>query len=182
MYSNELTLDGRLFLQPLGLSGSGNIKLDDSELSSDLYRFNHDKFNSDTADFVLYRSDNSEAIAFESVNLRTEINLLKRNGIFQSNGKKSFVSFPENQYVCFIDELKWSMDSSLLELGIPGGGVGSKFVSTHPDRDSLSFVSKMASYNLKDYIIKADKVDEIYVADAVIYLPMVLLLLKQMQK
>ena len=35
----------------------------------------------------------------------------------------------------------------------------------------LSFVSKMASYNLKDYIIKADNVDEIYVADAIIYPP-----------
>lgn len=171
LYSDELTLDGSLFLQPLGLTGSGNIKLEDSELTSDLYRFNHNEFNSDTADFVLYRSDNSEAIAFESVNLRTEINLFKRNGIFQSNGKKSFVSFPENQYICFIDELKWSMDSSLLELGIPGGGVGSKFVSTHLDQDSLSFISKMASYNLIDYIIKADKVDEIYVADAVIYPP-----------
>ena len=101
--------------------------------------------------------------------MRTEINLLERTGTFQSNGINSFVSFPENQYICFIDELKWFMDGSLVELGVSEGGSGSKFVSTHPEQDSLSFVSRKASYSLKDYIIEAEEVDEILVADAAIY-------------
>ncbi len=169
LYSAKATLDGRFYLRPTGLTGAGNVYLVDSELSSNLYYFNHNEFNADTADFVLHRSDDFKAIAFESVNLRTEINLLERTGTFQSNGNNSFVAFPENQYICFIDELKWFMDRSLVELGVSEGGSGSRFVSTHPEQDSLSFVSRKASYSLKDYIIEAEEVYEILVADAAIY-------------
>ena len=169
LYSAKATLDGRFYLRPTGLTGAGNVYLEDSELSSNLYYFNHNEFNADTADFVLHRSDDFKAIAFESINLRTEINLLERTGTFQSNGNNSFVAFPENQYICFIDELKWFMDRSLVELGVSEGGSGSRFVSTHPEQDSLSFVSRKASYSLKDYIIEAEEVDEIQVADAAIY-------------
>ena len=126
-------------------------------------------FNADTADFILHRSDDFKAIAFESVNLQTEINILERTGTFQSNGTNSFVSFPENKYICYIDELKWYMDKSLVELGVSEGGSGSKFVSVHQDQDSLSFVSRKASYSLIDYIIQAKEVDEIVVADAAIH-------------
>ena len=169
LYSAKAALDGRFYLRPSGLTGAGNVYLEDSELSSNLYYFNHNEFNADTADFVLHRSNDFKAIAFESVNLRTEINLLERTGTFQSNGNNSFVAFPENQYICFIDELKWFMDRSLVELGVSEGGSGSRFVSTHPEQDSLSFVSRKASYSLKDYIIEAEEVDEILVADAAIY-------------
>ena len=169
LYSAKATLDGRFYLRPTGLTGAGKVYLEDSELSSNLYYFNHNEFNADTADFVLHRSDDFKAIAFESVNLRTEINLIERTGTFQSNGNNSFVAFPENQYICFIDELKWFMDRSMVELGVSEGGSGSRFVSTHPDQDSLSFVSRKATYSLKDYIIEAQEVDEIQVADAAIY-------------
>ena len=169
LYSAKATLDGRFYLRPSGLTGAGKVYLEDSELSSSLYYFNHNEFNADTADFVLHRSDDFKAIAFESVNLQTEINLLERTGTFQSNGNNSFVAFPENQYICFIDELKWYMDRSLVELGVSEGGSGSRFVSTHPEQDSLSFVSRKASYSLKDYIIQAQEVDEIQVADVAIY-------------
>ena len=94
LYSGKATLDGIVYLRPSGLTGEGNIFLEDSELSSNLYHFNHNEFNADTADFVLHNSNDFQAIAFESVNLRTEINLLERTGKFQSNGINSFVSFP----------------------------------------------------------------------------------------
>ena len=67
--------------------------------------------------------------------------------------------------------LKWYMDKSLVELGVSEGGSGSRFVSTHPEQDSLFFISKRASYSLKDYIIEAEEVDEIEVADALLYPP-----------
>lgn len=169
LYGAKATLDGECYLTPMGLSGAGIVALEDSELFSNLYYFNLNEFNADTADFILNRSDDLEAIAFESVNLQTKINLVDRTGTFQSNGTGSFVSFPENQYICYIDELKWFMDKSLVELGVSSGGAGSRFVSVHPEQDSLSFVSRKASYSLIDYIIQAQEVDEILVADAAIY-------------
>ena len=169
LYGAKATLDGSFYVRPSGLSGSGKVYLDESELQSNLYNFKLNEFYSDTADFIARRSDDLKAIAFESVNLKTQINLLDRTGTFQSNGKLSFVSFPENQYICYIDELKWFMDKKYVELGVSDGGLGSQFVSVHPDQDSLSFVSRKASYSLSDYIIQAQEVDEILVADAAIY-------------
>jgi len=46
---------------------------------------------------------------------------------------------------------------------------GSKFISTHPNQDSLSFIASSSSYNMKKYIIKAKGVKFINVADAVIF-------------
>ena len=61
------------------------------------------------------------------------------------------------------------MDETFIELGASVGGLGSKFVSVHPEQDSLFFYSKKATYSLQDYIIKAREVDQIEVADAVIF-------------
>ena len=168
MYDAQASLDGEVYLRPDGLTGGGLVKMEDSELTADLYSFHLNTFDSDTADFRLNRSD-LDAIAFESVNLQTEIDLIQRTGTFQSNGSGSFVTFPENQYICYIDQLKWFMDESHVELGASEFGSGSKFVSVHPDQDSLRFVSTAASYSLKDYIIEAGGVEEIVVADAEIY-------------
>ena len=43
---------------------------------------------------------------------------------------------------------------------------GSTFVSAHPDQDSISFIAKHANYSLIDYILYAQGVDSISVADA----------------
>ena len=45
---------------------------------------------------------------------------------------------------------------------------GSKFVSVHPGQDSLSFVAKTSTYNLKDNVINVNGVNEILVADVII--------------
>ena len=168
VYDDKLSLDGHLFLRPEGLKGGGLINLDDSKLNSELYTFDLEEFYSDTADFALERTD-IDALAFESINLQTKINMVSRVAQFNSNGSGSFVKFPSNKYICYIDELKWFMDKKEVVLGnIDGFGSGSKFISIHDDQDSLSFVSKSSTYNLNDYIIKANGVDEIEVADAVI--------------
>ena len=102
MYNAQALLDGQVFLRPEGLTGGGNVKLDDSELNANLLRFNLNSFNSDTADFRLNRTD-LDAIAFESINLQTEIDLVNRIWCFSIKWYGLFVTFPENQYICYID-------------------------------------------------------------------------------
>ena len=46
---------------------------------------------------------------------------------------------------------------------------GSTFVSAHPDQDSIFFNAQQANYSLKDYILNAQGVDSIEVADAIIF-------------
>jgi hypothetical protein len=62
------------------------------------------------------------------------------------------------------------MDEELLTLGDEvASSKGSEFISIHPHQDSLSFMATTANYSLKDYIIHANGVQDISVADAIIY-------------
>ena len=86
-----------------------------SELESDLFRFKSNVFDADTSNFRL-ASDNSAALAFSTNNVNSHIDFVKRVGEFKSNGGCSYVSFPLNQYICYIDQFKWFMDQAEIEL------------------------------------------------------------------
>ena len=40
----------------------------------------------------------------------------KRKGESKSNDGESFVEFPENQYICFMDQFNWNMDNDNVEM------------------------------------------------------------------
>jgi hypothetical protein len=167
-YKGQASFTGDLLMQPTGITANGIMLLDKAEVSSNLFTYNSSWFAGDTANLNVF--DNKGSIAFNAKNLRTYIDLKMREGIFHSNGLGSYVELPKNQYVCYIDQLKWSMDDELLALGDESVlGNGSEFISIHPLQDSLSFIAKTANYSLKDYIIHANGVEDIAVADAIIY-------------
>ena len=121
----------------------------------------------DTADLSVFTELGE--IAFKSNNLKTHIDLSLRTGDFYSNGKGSYVELPANKYICYIDKLRWNMDEETLSLGENDENAhGSRFVSVHPSQDSLSFIAKTSTYNLKENIIKLKEVEEILVADAIV--------------
>lgn len=173
-YEQVVRLDGNAVLGTSGLRGSGVAYFQESELSSADFRFNQDDYGADSSDFRL-KSDDERALAIQTRNVQSKIDLVKRVGSFSSNGKGSFVSFPLNQYICFIAQFKWFIDKQEVEFGEDEfkntklNIEGSDFVSTHPFQDSLRWNAGLARYSLTDYLIKARKVKEIKVADAVIY-------------
>ena len=168
LYNGQASFNGNLLMQPTGVTGIGIMKLDKAEVNSSLFTYNASWFGSDKASLNVYESGG--AIAFKANNLRTHIDMKMREGVFHSNGAGSFVELPANQYICYIDKLKWAMDEELLTLGDEvASSKGSEFISVHPHQDSLSFIATTANYSLKDYIIHAKGVKNIAVADAIIY-------------
>ena len=169
MYNNSAQLFGSLLMRPTGLTGEGTMKLEKAELVSKNFSYNANWFASESVDLVVY--DNKIRNAFSANNLRSYIDLKNRKGEFNSNGSDSYVNLLSNQYICFIDKLNWDMDKDFLSLSsnIESSNIGSTFVSTHPDQDSISFIAKHANYSLKDYILYAKGVDSISVADAIIF-------------
>ncbi|MBP6427301.1 MAG: hypothetical protein KA430_06930 [Bacteroidia bacterium] len=180
MYETQSVLNGNLQLKPSGMTGDGIMSFTSSELESDLFRFKSNVFDADTADFRL-ASDNTAALAFSTKNVNSHIDFVKRVGEFKSNGGGSYVSFPLNQYICYIDQFKWFMDQAEIELSSNDNQAnnttadslasslnltGSEFISVEPRQDSLSFKAPFARYSLKDYLIKAEKVALIRSADA----------------
>lgn len=172
LYDKKAALDGDLVLASKGISANGKISFDQAELLSKNFYINQKDFGADTSDFHL-NSDVEKVFALETKNMKSKIDLEKRVGEFTSNGSGSYVTFPLNQYICFIEQFKWYMDkkdvqfasitsTSSTKMNIEG----SEFVSIKPGQDSLRFFAPDANYSLEDYLIKAQKVKQILVADA----------------
>jgi len=169
LYNNQAIFSGNLLMQPIGLEGSGLMKLDKAELSSSLFTYNASWFNADTANLKVFEDQGT--IAIHANNLRSYVDLKDRIGIFNSNGSNSFIDLSANKYRCYIDQLTWEMDNQQITLGAQDESalLGTKFVSLHPKQDSLNFITQSASYNLSDNIVYCSGVEYIDVADAIIY-------------
>ena len=115
MYESQALLNGNIQLKPSGMTGEGIMTFAASELESKIFKYKSNVFDADTADFRL-TSDNTAALAFSTKNVNSHIDFSKRVGEFKSNGGGSYVSFPLNQYICYIDQFKWFMDQQEIEL------------------------------------------------------------------
>lgn len=178
MYDNKSYMKGYLDLTPQKLTGSGLYSFEKAELESKNILFKYEEFLSDTADFRLKDDISSSLLAFKTTNVNAYVTFKERYGHFKSNGGGSFIEFPQNQYICYMEEFKWYMDNDDIELSSSkqsaddATGVkleGSQFISIHPDQDSLSFFAPKARYDLKKHIIYADGVRFFQVADVMIY-------------
>jgi hypothetical protein len=168
-YKGQASFNGDLLMQPTGLTGGGVMTLDKAKVTADLFTYNANWFGSETADLDVFADGGS--LAIKANNLRSHIDLETKEGIFNKNGDNSYVEFPANQYVAYIDKLKWVMDEETFTLGdeVASSSKGLEFISVHPHQDSLNFIATTANYSLKDYIIHTNGVDNIAVADAIIY-------------
>ena len=167
-YNNQANFEGDLLMRPTGLTGGGIMSLDKAKVNSHLFTYNANWFASDTASLKVFEDGGN--IAFKANDLNSYIDLSMRSGLFYSNGSESYVELPQNKYITYIDKLRWDMDEESLSLGDTiTSGEGSEFVSVHPAQDSIRFFANSAFYSLKDYIIHANGVSNIEIADAIIY-------------
>ncbi len=187
MFNSQSNLNGMLVLTPNELRGAGKMAFEDAAMTSKLYTFKQHEIFADSADFTL-TSNQYHQSAFSTSNYKSHIDFNERLGEFVSNGGASYVEFPVNKYICLLDEFRWYMDSYQIAIGsseketqmaqydnMPINELidvplqGSEFISIHPDQDSLSFISTIATYNLKDFTLNAEDVKYIRVADAAIF-------------
>lgn len=171
----EAVLDGRLALRPEGMTGNGVMSFGNGEMLSYKYKYKTDAIDADTAEFKIITLDAGD-LAFKTENVNAHVDFTTRKGEFKSNDGESFVEFPENQYICYMDKFNWMMDNDDLEMEAKGGAdinidtdldlTGSNFFSVHPDQDSLNFKSPKAKFDVKKKLITCSKVAYITVADA----------------
>lgn len=189
MYDKQATYTGTLKIEPTGLSGWGKLEFATAQLLSQDFSFKEHMVDADTSNFNLKALDNNE-FSFKTNNVKSHIDFNERKGEFQSNGDASFVEFPQNKYICYMDQFTWYMDKEEIELSASKKAIdklpenkenmspteaedvqlkGSQFISVHPNQDSLNFIAPRAKYNLRKYIIAAEEVKLIRVADATVY-------------
>ena len=188
MYTNQARLSGDLLLEPLGLIGRGNVRLDNAKLISQKYEFNANDFITDSTSLDLY-TPGSDSISFETIKLKAKIDFLSRQGIFNKRGLSIFAKMQPLRYETHLDKFTWNLDNNDVTMStssrqravetekffvskmvdkdsIP---IGSVFYSTRFNEDSLYFFSPKAKYNLKNSSLNADSVKYIIIADAAIY-------------
>ncbi len=193
MYSSESYMNGTLMLSPQGLDGNGVVFIKDAEMVSSLYKFKNSEYFADTIDFRLKKFvdvdeedlESENDYAYETSNFKAHIDFDERKGDFEANGGSQRVEFPANMYICYMDKFTWYMDrdetefSSKSEISdefkeaslkdkIDLDLSGSKFISTHPDQDSLNFYAQKAVFSRRKSLITADNVEYIMVADAAV--------------
>ena len=166
MYDNKVDHFGNLVLAKTGLTGDGVLSFEQAQLMSAKVAFKGITFSADTSDFSL-RSPGETVPALATTNMKSFIDLEKRFGEFQSNGAGSYVTFPLNQYISYIEKFKWQMDEKSVAFGTKDQtGPGARFVSIHPAQDSLQWQSPFVLYSLTEFILDANQVREIDVADS----------------
>jgi hypothetical protein len=167
IYNGEVAHHGMLDLSPRGLDGAGSMDFADADISSKNFNFKYEDFHADQAAFKL-RGPGSDAFAFRTENVKMDIDLKTRQGRFRSNTGGDFVDFPVNKYICYIDEFKWNIDQKNIDI-VSSEGEGSRYVSTHPNQDSLEWRSRSAIFDLTTNTISAKEVGHVDVADAIVY-------------
>ncbi|MEI6348616.1 MAG: hypothetical protein WCP69_11780 [Bacteroidota bacterium] len=178
-------LIGNIEITPNGALACGKISIDKAELTSDKFELKHHEILSDTTSFNLKAYDFDE-FSLRASNYKGHVDFSKRSGNFISNGINAIVDFPVNQYKTSCSEFDWMMDKDEISFvyadpyketdinKTPSRDLlnmvseGNYLTSTHPAQDSLSFSTTKAVYDLKNYIINAEGVRFIRVADAAI--------------
>jgi hypothetical protein len=186
MYDEKALFYGELLYSPEGLYGNGKVLFESVQLASEKYNFRHHTVDADLLDFRLAAKGSGD-LAVSAENYRTHVDFESRIVEFKTNKKGSEVSFPFNNFVCSMDNIDWYMDRQEMELYNDLGDKyadidslsreellkldlsGSDFVSMNPKADSVSFFSVTANYDLTKYIIDAQGVKLIRVADAAIF-------------
>jgi hypothetical protein len=176
-FEDEATLEGSLKLSPSGMTGEGEMKFTGASLGSNMFDYTTRKILADTSDFSLSQSD-MQNLAFQTSNVNSEIDFDERVGDFESNGDETTVEFPANQYICYMDRFKWFMDDNEMELAsdrqikddfvidTDESKAASNFFSVNELQDSLNFLAPKAIYDIKNTVIRANKVKFITVADS----------------
>ncbi len=186
MYNENASLAGDLYYSSNGLYGKGKVGFENVELSSEKYAFMNHTVDADTLDFRLL-AQGTKDLAVSAEKYRTHVDFETRLVEFRTNRKGSTVSFPYNDFACSMDNIDWYMDQHLMklynDLGEKYANIdqmsreellkldlsGSDFQATNPKADSLSFFSVTAKYDLLKYIIEAEDVKLIRVADAAVF-------------
>ncbi|WP_066755525.1 hypothetical protein [Crocinitomix algicola] len=190
MYNKEAVMKGTTRLTEEGMTGAGLVYFKDAELGSKDFDFTNMNIDADTADFNLLakKTEGEEGVqnplSFDSRNLKANIDFEERKGEFLSNNGQQIVTFPQNQYICYIDMFTWMMDKDEMELSTNEGSAqsdvsiesdldlaGSNFYSIHPEQDSLNFKAPKAKFYVDKAVIDCEKVAYLDVADARIFPP-----------
>jgi hypothetical protein len=164
----EHTLDGTLILTPGGLKGDGTFDWEKATLKSRLFSFGAFSAKADTTDDVRIKTQDLKDIALKTKQVKSDVDFDEQLATFQANDEFLETELPAVQYKTSMNEFTWDMAKGHILFKSDPNKPG-RFVSIHPDKDSLFFEGSDAFYDLNTDQLKVEGIPYIVSADAFIY-------------
>lgn len=161
------TLDGILILTPGGLKGNGVFDWETATMESELFSFGAFSSFADTTNVKIKTQDLND-IALSTENVVSDVDFDEQLATFKANDEFLETKLPAIQYKTSMNEFTWDMAEEHITFKSDPNKPG-RFVSIHPDRDSLAFDGADAFYDLKTDQLKVSGVPYVVAADAFIY-------------
>jgi len=173
LYGNRAELDGKMQLRSTGLRGSGVISLNNADITSQNYILRSESFTADTSNLRL-KVANRELAALVAGDLSAHVDMKSEEGSFVRNHGAGKVTLPETSYVTDPGSFYWNMNQETVrfvseDYDTESGLKGARYIATDREQDSLSFFSPDAELDYNNNILRAEAVEYIEVADALIY-------------
>ena len=116
MFEDKAQLNGLVELNTKELAGQGILQISDAQLDSKTYTFFDESLKANAADFTI-QPIKGEKSPFLTYNVRAEVDFDKKLGIFNSNGKNSYIDMPVSQYKCYMNYFSWHMGINQIDIG-----------------------------------------------------------------
>lgn len=170
IFEKELEFSGDLVLTPQQLSSSGIFNYKTSTIKSNDFVFQPTTLHSGSAILKL-ESDVPGTSAFVAPDVTLDLDVISETTKGIANSGKNRLHFPVNKYMTSMKKFTWYSNEQRVDITKDESQRDDKsyFMSIKHGQDSLLFQSTVASYNLKNFNIYAEKIPYIPVADAYIY-------------
>lgn len=171
MFKTQYDFEGKLTLTPQDLRGDGRLMWPEAIFASNEMVFGRNKSKADVSSIRIYAVDPSK-FAFESNNVKGDVDFDKREGKFLTNVVGSMTDFPFNSYSSNMNDYKWDMNKKTMEVkpGAAMAGMKPFFVGLPEKvRDSVKFECAYAKFDLVNFVLYMEKIPYIDIADSRVY-------------
>lgn len=162
MFDGASTLKGTAIVTSKGLQGDGTMLWGEVKMKSNQFRYLADHSKSDTAS-VSIGQVTPDLVALKLDNVTLDVDYTKRIGHFEANFDTIMTELPYNQYKTDMNVFDWVMDERTVYF--KSTKEYSNFFSTNGGQDSLVFQAKEGKFNLNNYLLNAEGVPLIAIAD-----------------
>ena len=168
MYNGSSELSGTLNITSKGLMGSGELKTNGAQVTSEGFDFNQKDFNARHAAFIINSNTEGKPI-LSADDARIAYNLEKSTAdISPEIEGEAALEFPYAQYRTSIPKATWNLKDKTVVMSKPADVdiSNSYFYTTRKDQDSLAFMAKEALYDIESLKLTVKGIPYIKVADA----------------
>ncbi len=171
IFKTKYDFDGKLTLSPADLRGDGRLLWPDAVFASNDMIFGRNKSDAAVSSIRIYAVDPSK-FAFESNNVKGNVDFDKREGKFLTNIIGTYTYFPFNNYSSNMNDYKWDMTKKTMEIkpSLAMAGLKPIFVGLPQNTtDSVKFECAYAKFDLTKFILNMEKIPFIDIADSRVY-------------